>query len=148
MPGGRRVADATLDLVTTFPPNNLLPKVVAKRFALALMDDPLLAAYRFPRPTRAERVVARGLLKLRAALIRRMPSRAKPKFARDLGYFRTYPAGYDIEKLGTFPAPVRLPGNPRDRLRSIPPSLAAWRQTSRQLGRTSPRPSSCSRPTA
>src|SRR4051812_1660103 len=43
-PGGRRVADATLELMTTFPPNSWAPAWVVKRFAYSLMDEPLLHA--------------------------------------------------------------------------------------------------------
>ena len=46
-PGGRRVADATLDLMTTFPPSSWLPGWLAKRFAFSLMDEPLLRAFRY-----------------------------------------------------------------------------------------------------
>ena len=47
-PGGRRVADSTLDLMTTFPPSSWLPSWLARRFAFALMDEPLLRAFRYP----------------------------------------------------------------------------------------------------
>lgn len=40
-PGARAVADSTLDLMCTFPPNNLAPKALVKGFAFALMDDHL-----------------------------------------------------------------------------------------------------------
>jgi ER-bound oxygenase mpaB/B'/Rubber oxygenase, catalytic domain len=100
----RTVADATLDLMTTFPPNNLLPKPVMRRFARALMDDPLLDAFGYPRPGRVERRVARGALKARGRLLRLAPARQRQKFARDFGYFRSYPGGHLIEDLGTFPA--------------------------------------------
>ena len=46
--GGRRVADSTLDLMTTFPPNNYAPKWVVRRFAL-LADGRAVAA-RVPLP--------------------------------------------------------------------------------------------------
>ncbi len=34
--------------MTTFPPTNLLPSWLAKRFAFSLMDEPLLRAFRYP----------------------------------------------------------------------------------------------------
>lgn len=101
--GGRRVADSTLDLMTTFFPNNLAPKPVVRRFAYSLMDEPLLRAFRYPIPTRFERWFFRGAMRVRARLLRLFPARSKPKWVSTYGYFRTYPAGYDIEDLGTFP---------------------------------------------
>ncbi len=46
--GGRRVADSTLQLFTTFPPTNLLPTWLAKRFAL--VPDGRAAAAGLPLP--------------------------------------------------------------------------------------------------
>ncbi len=103
--GGRRVADATLDLFTTFWPSSWLPRPVALRFARALMDAPLLDAFGYPRPTRLERVVFPGVLKLRARLLRLFPARSSPKWVSTYSSFRTYPAGYDVEQLGTFAHP-------------------------------------------
>ena len=58
--GGRAVADATLDLMTTVPPNNYAPKPVVRRFA--------------------------------------------PKYFRQMSSVRSYPDGYAVADLGTFPA--------------------------------------------
>ena len=102
-PGARAVADATLALLTTFPPNHLAPAAVVRRFSYALMDDPLLAAFDYPRPTALERRLATGALRARARLLRRRPPRIEPRFARDLPNIRSYPGGYDIAALGTFP---------------------------------------------
>ncbi len=103
-PGGRRVADSTLDLMTTFPPTSYAPKWLARRFALALMDEPLLRAFRYPIPTRFERVLFNGAMWARARLLRFFPGRSKPKWVSSYGYYRTYPAGYEIDDLGTFPS--------------------------------------------
>ena len=100
--GGRRVADSTLDLMTTFPPSSWLPKVLAKRFAFALMDEPLLRAFRYRGVTGVERVLFRGGMKVRARVLRLFPPRRTPKWVEQFGYFRTYPAGYEIPDLGTF----------------------------------------------
>lgn len=100
----RRVADATLALMTTFPPNRYVPAGVAKRFAFALMDDPLLDAFLFPGPPRWQRLTARTAMRVRARLIARMPARAQPRYVRDMGYYRSYPEGFEVESLGTFPA--------------------------------------------
>jgi hypothetical protein len=102
-PGGRRVADSTLDLMATFPPNNLAPRWLVRRFAFSLMDEPLLRAFRYPVPARWERWLFRGAMRVRARLLRLLPARSKPKWVSTYGYFRTYPAGYAIDDLGTFP---------------------------------------------
>ena len=101
--GGRAVADSTLALLCTFPPNNLAPAALIKRFSWALMDDPLLDAFAYRRPSRLARTLSRGALKARARLVRFYPVRTVPKFARDLPNIRSYPTGYEVEKLGTFP---------------------------------------------
>ncbi len=108
-PGGRRVADSTLDLMTTFPPNSYAPKWVVKRFAFSLMDEPLLRAFRYPVPSRFERAFFLGAMKVRARLLGLFPARSKPKWVSQYGYYRTYPAGYDIDHLGTFPGGAGCP---------------------------------------
>ncbi len=110
-PGGRRVADATLELMTTFPPTSRAPRWAARRFAFALMDEPLLRAFRYPVPGRLERAVVRGAMRARARALRWFPARSRPKWVSQYGYFRTYPAGYDIDRLGTFP--TVMPGEAR-----------------------------------
>lgn len=102
-PGARAVADATLDLLTTFPPNHLAPKAVVRRFSFALMDDPLLDAFGYPRPSALERRLATGALRARGQVLRRRPPRITPRFARELPNIRSYPDGYEIPALGTFP---------------------------------------------
>jgi hypothetical protein len=104
-PRARRVADSTLDLMTTFPPNNLAPARLMKRFSYALMDEPLLRAFHYPVPGRRERAFFLGLMEVRRRVLRLVPARRTPKWTRDFGYFRSYPGGYRVEDLGTFPAP-------------------------------------------
>ncbi|WP_448624582.1 oxygenase MpaB family protein [Geodermatophilus sp. URMC 64] len=101
--GGRRVAEATLELLNTFPPNDKLPPALVRRMSYALMDDPLLDAFDFPHPNPAFRALVRGGLKARGRAVRFLPPRTAPRFARDLPQVRSYPDGYDIAELGTFP---------------------------------------------
>ena len=101
--GARAVADATLDLMTTFPPNHLLPAGVVRRFAYALMDDRLLEAFRYPRPSRAERAAARAGMRARARALRFAPPRMEPRRTADTPNVRGYPGGYRVADLGTFP---------------------------------------------
>jgi hypothetical protein len=100
--GARAVADATLDLMTTFPPNTHAPPRLVRRFSYALMDDLLLDAFHYPRPTRWERAAAAAALRARSAVVRRLPPRQEPFFARHSPNIRSYPDGYDVAALGTF----------------------------------------------
>ncbi|MGU3437879.1 oxygenase MpaB family protein [Actinomycetes bacterium M1A6_2h] len=102
-PGARAVADSTLALLCTFPPNDKAPATVVRQFSLALMDDPLLDAFRFEHPSRAMRTLSRTALKMRGRVVRFLPVRTTPMFARELPNFRSYPGGYAVEQLGTFP---------------------------------------------
>jgi hypothetical protein len=106
--GARVVADATLDLMTTFPPNSRAPRAVVRRFSYALMDEPLLDAFRYPHPTRAERIAAAAALRTRSRIVRHLPPRQEPYFTRHSPNIRSYPDGYDVRELGTF-----RPGCPR-----------------------------------
>jgi hypothetical protein len=101
--GGRAVADATLDLLGTFPPFHLLPDRLVRPAAYALMDDPLLAAFRYPRPDPVLRAAVRGGLAARGRAGRWRAAREEPRFARQNPDVRTYPCGYDLARLGTFP---------------------------------------------
>ncbi|GAB5447488.1 oxygenase MpaB family protein [Gymnodinialimonas sp.] len=92
---------ATRDLLLSF----YLPKILVpfgRPAVHALCDPPLRAAMGFASPpVWLERLVFAGL-GLRAALLRRMPARRRPRLitARKRP---TYPAGYRITELGTFP---------------------------------------------
>ena len=102
--GGRAVADSTLTLMATFPVNRWAPAEVIRRFSYALMDDRLLDALRYPRPSAAVRRLSTAALRLRGRVVRRMPVRRAPTFARQLPQIRSYPDGYTVAGLGTFPA--------------------------------------------
>ncbi len=55
-PGGRAVSDATLELMVGFTPRPLAPLV--RRFSMALLDPPLLDAFRYPHPSALDRRLA------------------------------------------------------------------------------------------
>ncbi|RZT88419.1 uncharacterized protein DUF2236 [Pseudonocardia sediminis] len=101
--GGRAVADATLELATTFTPNDRAPRAVTRTFVRSLMDTPLLAALGYRVPPRAVRAAASAVMHARAAVVRRMPVRTEPVLVRDSPNIRSYPGGYDVRELGTFP---------------------------------------------
>ncbi len=105
--GGNLVARATLRLMTTFAPFNLLPAPLIERMSYSLMDEALLTALRLPRPRRLERDVVRKTFRGRALIERRMSPRSRPKPAREMTSIRTYRPGtratLEVDKLGTFP---------------------------------------------
>ncbi|MEU0239226.1 oxygenase MpaB family protein [Nocardiopsis sp. NPDC006198] len=99
---GRAVSDSTLDLMVTFYP----PRVagLARRFSMAILDDSLIEAFRYEPPSRAWRRSADLALKLRAKVVRRMRPREEPLWADMNPNIRSYPEGYDVDRIGTFPA--------------------------------------------
>jgi uncharacterized protein (DUF2236 family) len=111
-PGGRAVGDAALDVFTTFPLARRLPAALVRRLALGLMDDPLRAALGYPRLSRAEQSLCAGAVRLRGRVVRLLPPRTEPLYARQRPEIRGYPQGYDVSRLGTFPA--RSARSPRE----------------------------------
>ena len=101
-PKTRAVAEATLELLVSFYPRILARPVHA--FSRALMDDALLAAFGFDKPSPRVVSLSRGALRLRGRIVRFMPPRRKPRYAKDLKRIKTYPGGFMVERLGTFPA--------------------------------------------
>jgi hypothetical protein len=93
----RRVGLATRDLFLGWFP--WLPKRLGARAIHALLDDPLLDAFGFPRPTAAERAAVEGALRWRARLVRLLPHRRRPHLRTERRR-RSYPRGYRIEELG------------------------------------------------
>jgi hypothetical protein len=105
--GALAVSAATL--MATFPLNRLAPRVVMDRFAKELMDDPLIEAFHYRRPSGWERSLATGALRLRASVVRFLPARKEPLYARQLANIRSYPEGYEVARLGTFPPGCPVP---------------------------------------
>ena len=94
----RRVASSTRDMFLGW----LLPRPLfrlGEPFVYALMDEPLLDAFGFPRPSPGMRRFVEGALKRRARLLRLWPDRRKPCLRTTLKR-PTYPKGYRIEDLG------------------------------------------------
>jgi len=105
--GARRVADVTLGLVTTFYPKPFRGAVEV--FSKALMDEPLLHAFRYDVPHPAVVRACRAALRARGRLLQFFPSRRKPKLVEDFSWVRSYPDGYDLAELGTFPTGCPVP---------------------------------------
>lgn len=98
----RAVADSTLALFVTFYPRPLRPAM--RRFSIALLDDHLREAFDYPKPSALMRRLAHGSLVARGRLVRFFPPRRKPKYLRDTHRVKSYPGGFMIERLGTFPS--------------------------------------------
>jgi hypothetical protein len=101
--GARRVADSTLALMKTFYARPV--RRPAGLFAQALMDQPLRDAFRYDAPPAAVQRASRAALKARGVALRAFPARRRPKQVEDISWIRSYPDGYDVGQLGTFPVP-------------------------------------------
>ena len=98
----RAVADSTLALFVTFYPKPLRPAM--RRFSIALLDDHLREAFGYEKPSTLMTRLAHGSLVARGRLVRFFPPRRKPKYLRDTHRVKSYPGGFMIERLGTFPS--------------------------------------------
>ncbi len=94
---GHRVGSATRDMFLSWFPRLLHPLVRPAMYAL--MDDPVLTAFGFPRPWPLTRRLVVGALKVRARILRWLPPRRRPRLRTAIPH-RTYPHGYQIEQLG------------------------------------------------
>jgi hypothetical protein len=97
--GARQVADATIELFSSFYP----PWAPMRTVSLALMDEPLLAAFGYPGPPRPVVAAVHAGLRMRGRLLRMAPARSRPVHVRDLPRTRSYPDGFDVPAMGTFP---------------------------------------------
>ncbi len=104
--GGRRVADATLALMLTF---RRAPKKPMEAFSRALMDDALLEAFGYDKPSRAVVAVSRAAVRLRGRIDGLRGPKPGATRVEDLPWIRSYPNGYRVEELGTFPAGCPVP---------------------------------------
>lgn len=94
------IGGVTRDLLLGFYlPRFLIP--MARPFAHAVMDKPLLEAMGFANPPALLRGIATGALKLRGRMAGWLPARRRPRRLTEVRR-PTYPDGYDIAELGTF----------------------------------------------
>lgn len=100
-PGGRAVADATLDLLVSFYPAALRP--VVRAMTISLMDPLVRRTLRYDAPSAAAVRAAQALLGLRKQIVRRLPSRRTPVRAVEDRRVKSYPQGWDMARVGTFP---------------------------------------------
>ncbi|CAM5597267.1 hypothetical protein STENM223S_11592 [Streptomyces tendae] len=101
--GGRRVSDATLDLMASWYPRPLAP--LLRTGTLALLDDSLLRAFGYAPPSPVTRAVVRRAVRLRGRAVRLLPPRRAPHHARQNREIKGYPNGYRLAELGTRPVP-------------------------------------------
>ncbi|MGH8502162.1 MAG: oxygenase MpaB family protein [Gammaproteobacteria bacterium] len=93
----RRVGTATREMFAAWFP--WLPRPLVRRVIHALLDDTLIEAFGFPRPSRIMRGLVTGSLRLRGRLSGWLPVRQQPRLRTELIH-RSYPAGYEIGRLG------------------------------------------------
>jgi uncharacterized protein (DUF2236 family) len=94
----RRVTGAVRDLfLSWFLPRPFLR--LGEPAIYALLDEPLLEAFGFPRPSPGLRRTVEGALRMRARLIRLLPERRRSYWRTTLER-PTYPGGYRVEQLG------------------------------------------------
>lgn len=101
--GARRVSEATLDLMASWYPRPLAPFLRAA--TLALLDEPLLRAFRYTPPAPGTCAIVRRAVLLRGRAVRLMPPRRVPHHARQNREIKGYPNGYRLTDLGTHPVP-------------------------------------------
>jgi hypothetical protein len=99
----RAVADASLDLAASWYPRFLAPAV--RGATLALLDERLLKAFRYDPPSALTCALVRSALRARARVVRLLPPRREPHFLRQNPEIKSYPNGYRVADLGTWPVP-------------------------------------------
>jgi hypothetical protein len=97
-----RVGRMTREMFAAWFPGVLRP--VARQAMYALMDEPLLKAFGFPKPLPLVRPLVIGAMKCRAIVLRFSPRRRRPLLRTSMKH-RRYPHGYEVTELG--PAPTR-----------------------------------------
>jgi hypothetical protein len=96
-PESEHVGRATRDMFLAWFPG--LPKRFGAQAIYALMDEPLLDAFGFPRPPHALRVAVETALRARARLVALLPPRRSPRL-RTRRQTRTYGRRWRLEELG------------------------------------------------
>ncbi len=100
-----RVGQSTVNLLIGW----FLPRWLywlGRPFVYAMMDDPLIEAFGFPKQAPLLRKLMASGLKLRGRVLRLFPVRRKPRLFTQMK-MRTYPKGYELEKLGPPPEKQR-----------------------------------------
>ncbi|MGI9412638.1 MAG: oxygenase MpaB family protein [Hyphomicrobiales bacterium] len=93
----RRIGEATVALFASWFPAPVRPAV--RSSIRAMLDDPLIEAFGFPRPPPLMRRTVRSALGLRGYLSGWLPRRSSPRL-RSAMRRPSYPCGHTIERLG------------------------------------------------
>jgi hypothetical protein len=93
----RRIGATMIEMFAGWFPSFLRPLV--RRSMYAIMDDPVIAGFGFPKSSPAMRAFVTMALLLRARLLRLLPARRRPRLRTEMRH-RSYPDGYRIEELG------------------------------------------------
>ena len=96
-PANRRIADATIEIMQSWYPSFLSPLV--REGIYTMVDEPLREAFGFPKGNAFLGAVVQIGLKVAAKIIRYMPPRNEPYSYTKMPN-RSYPQGYELEKLG------------------------------------------------
>jgi hypothetical protein len=108
-----RVGSATRDLFKSWFPRWTRPLV--GRGIHAFMDDTLIEAFGFPKPSAALRRTVQTALKLRGHALRLWPRRRQPLLRTRMTH-RSYPCGYAMDRIGPDPegggCPFHRPAKP------------------------------------
>ena len=100
-PSNNAVAEPTISLLLGFYlPDNF--KFLGKPVAACFMDDRLLYAMSIKKPSMLLKVFVHFCMQIRTTVLAILPERKKP-YLRTTLKRPTYPEGYRIEELGTFP---------------------------------------------
>ena len=99
-PATARVGAATRDMFLAWFPG--LPRRLGTQAIYALMDDRLLDAFDFPRPSSAVRSGVEAALRARARVVAALPPRRRPRL-RTRRRTRTYGRDWALERLGPPP---------------------------------------------
>src|SRR5262245_50388341 len=96
----QRVGQSTVNMFAAWFPWLVRPLV--RRSMYALMDEPLIEGFGFPRPSRLMRWLVYRSLRLRARVLCWLPPRKLPSLRTQTRH-RSYPDGYRVEQLGPPP---------------------------------------------
>ena len=110
------VADSTLALFESFYPRPA--RKAANTLLRALMDDRLLEAFHYKKPSAPVVFLAHSLMRFRGRVVALKPARKSPQGVADFRAVRSYPDGFSIDELGTFPVGCPVPHGQRPRQES------------------------------
>ena len=101
-PSNLAIAHATREMFAGWYPRPMRPMI--RSVVTALVEDEVLDAFGFERPSRLVRSLVNTSLRLRARVLRILPRRKTPRVVTARRH-RSYPNGYRVEELGAVPPP-------------------------------------------